>query len=343
MMQMHNYRLHIILLCFISIILFILDIMIGAVYIPVEEIVRSIFHTGNSATDIIVLQSRLPKALTAVIAGMALPAAGLMMQTFFKNPVAGPDILGITSGASLMVALVIMSSGGMLSAIIPAAGSVGIIIAGIVGAVLVLLLMLMVAQKLTDAVTLLIFGLMFGTAVSAVVGLLQFFSEKEALKLFVLWTFGSLSGVTWPQLAYLIPVVAITVLCVLILSKQLNLILLGDEYAKSLGLKVQHSRIIFISLTGVLTGSVTAFCGPIAFIGIAVPHIARIIFKTSSHFILMPASILIGISIMLLCDMISQMPGAGVVLPLNTVTALMGAPFVIYIIFKNNRMNRFFS
>lgn len=341
---MQKSKRYIIFLCIslLAAVLAITDIATGSVYIPLQTLLQTLLHPGNSSTDIIILQSRLPRVITAVLVGMALPAAGLLMQTYFKNPVAGPDILGITSGASLAVALSMMGAGVSGYHIFSASGSIGIILAGIVGSLVVLIIMLSVARKISDSVTLLIFGIMLGMAISAAVGLLQYFSEKEALKLFVLWTFGSLNGVTWAQLSYLTPVIFIAIVLAFATSKSLNILLLGEEYAKSLGLQTRRMRVILIGITGLLTGAVTAFCGPIAFIGIAVPHLARMIFKTSDHFILLPASILCGICIMIFCDIICQLPGYDIVLPVNTITALMGAPFVIYILMKNNTMQRFF-
>lgn len=324
------------------VILFVVDVAIGSVYIPFLQIIKSIFSNGESAMDIIVLQSRLPRVITAILVGMSLPVAGLLMQTYFKNPIAGPDILGITSGASLAVAIFTMGAGISVAGILPIGGSVGMIISGIVGSMIVLFIMLAVSKKISDSVTLLVFGIMLGMAISAFVGLLQYFSEKEALKIFVLWSFGSLSGVTWSQLYLLAPIVIISVALAFSTAKKLNMLLPGETYAKSLGLNTGRIRILLIGITGLLTGAVTAFCGPIAFIGIAISHVSRMLFKTTNHFILMPACVLCGIISMLLCDMISQTPGYNLVLPINTVTALLGAPFVIFILMQNNKFQRYF-
>ncbi|MFI5172132.1 MAG: iron chelate uptake ABC transporter family permease subunit [Chitinophagales bacterium] len=325
-----------------AIIFFLLDILSGPVYIPLHEIFGVFFNnvSADASSYIIIVQSRLPKAITAVVAGTALPVAGLMMQTYFRNPVAGPDILGVSAGAGLFVAIVTLTAGTIFAVNIY--NSVSIIIAAILGSVVILLIILSVASKVRDSITLLIFGLMFGMAISAVVGVLQYFSEKGALKLFILWTFGSLSGVTWDQLYILIPIIVICIVAVFLYSKQLNLLLLGESYSKSLGLDHQRSKYIIILLTGILTGSITAFCGPIAFIGIAVPHIARMLWKTNDHFILIPASVLCGITILLICDVISQTPGDAGILPLNSITAFMGAPFIIYILWRNQHMKTFF-
>lgn len=335
-------KLLFVLLGIIAFVLFIADILIGSVAISLSEIVQ--VFTGALPTDapesIIILQSRLPKALTAVLAGCALPVAGLFMQTFFRNPVAGPDILGVSAGSSLFVAVAMLTVGTWFS--VDIFNSYGIIFAAILGAMLVLFIILAVAARVRDSITLLIFGLMFGMAISAIVGVLQFYSSQGALKLFVLWTFGSLSGVTWPQLYILSIIIFVGTGIAFTQAKSLNLLLLGEQYAKSLGLNINRTKFILIFTTGILTGAITAFCGPIAFIGIAVPHLARMLFKVNNHFIIIPASIILGISILLVCDIISQTPGNSGVLPLNSVTAFMGAPFVIYIIWKNQHIKRSF-
>ncbi|MBC8046412.1 MAG: iron ABC transporter permease [Fimbriimonadaceae bacterium] len=340
-----NNKKHIIiflLLAIVAVFFFLLDIFIGAVNIPFSEILSVL--SGRTDPDepasIIILQSRLPKAITAILVGASLPVAGLLMQTFFRNPVAGPDILGVSAGASLFVAAVMLSTGSILG--ISIFNTASIIISAVLGSAFILFVILSVAHKLKDTITLLIFGIMFGMAISAIVGILQYYSEKGALKLFMLWTFGSLGGVTWQQLIILIPVICMTILIIIFYSKKLNLLLLGEKYAQSLGLNITRSRYFIIFITAILTGSITAFCGPIAFIGIAVPHIARMLFKSNDHFILIPGCILTGITILLMCDIISQTPGNGGVLPLNSITACMGAPFVIYVLWKNQKMNRYF-
>ncbi|HRG27452.1 MAG TPA: iron ABC transporter permease [Chitinophagales bacterium] len=341
-MNNQRHSVWFVLLSILVLILFFADIFIGSVAISLNEIMQ--VFTGQLSKDtpqsIIILQSRLPKALTAILAGCALPVAGLLMQTFFRNPVAGPDILGVSAGSSLLVALVMLTVGTWFS--MDVFSNVGIILAAIVGAMLVLFIILAVAARVRDSVTLLIFGLMFGMAISAVVGVLQYYSSQGALKLFIMWTFGSLSGVTWPQLYILAVIVIIGLLLAVTQIKALNLLLLGEQYATSLGLNIRKSKIFIILTTGLLTGAITAFCGPIAFIGIAVPHLARMIFKVNSHAIILPASILLGICILLICDIIAQTPGNDGVLPINAITAFMGAPFIIYIIWKNQHLKRVF-
>ncbi|HRF76939.1 MAG TPA: iron ABC transporter permease [Chitinophagales bacterium] len=341
-MNKQRHSVLFVLLSILLLILFFADIFIGSVAISLNEIMQ--VFTGQLSKDtpqsIIILQSRLPKALTAILAGCALPVAGLLMQTFFRNPVAGPDILGVSAGSSLLVALVMLTVGTWFS--MDVFSNVGIILAAIVGAMLVLFIILAVAARVRDSVTLLIFGLMFGMAISAVVGVLQYYSSQGALKLFIMWTFGSLSGVTWPQLYILAVIVIIGLLLAVTQIKALNLLLLGEQYATSLGLNIRKSKIFIILTTGLLTGAITAFCGPIAFIGIAVPHLSRMIFKVNSHAIILPASILLGICILLICDIIAQTPGNDGVLPINAITAFMGAPFIIYIIWKNQHLKRVF-
>ena len=341
-MNNQRHSVWFVLLSILVLVLFFADILIGSVSISLNEIIQ--VFTGQLPTDtpqsIIILQSRLPKALTAILAGCALPVAGLLMQTFFRNPVAGPDILGVSAGSSLLVALVMLTVGTWFS--MDVFSNVGIILAAIVGAMLVLFIILAVAARVRDSVTLLIFGLMFGMAISAVVGVLQYYSSQGALKLFIMWTFGSLSGVTWSQLYILAVIVIIGLLLAVTQIKALNLLLLGEQYATSLGLNIRKSKIFIILTTGLLTGAITAFCGPIAFIGIAVPHLARMIFKVNSHAIILPASVLLGICILLICDIIAQTPGNDGVLPINAITAFMGAPFIIYIIWKNQHLKRVF-
>lgn len=329
------------LLSLIAVLLFCCDLLIGTTAITPLQLWQALTG-GNVADDIstIITLFRLPKAYTAVLAGAALPVAGIMMQTFFRNPVAGPDILGVTAGSGLFVAVVMMA-GGMFFGI-EAMHGMPIVIAAIIGAVAMLLVILVVAARLRDTMTLLIFGIMFGMAISAVVSVLQYYSERGALKLFMLWTFGSLGGVTYAQLVIMAPLVIAGLIASWLISRQLNLLLLGEQYAISLGVRVQRVRLLVIVTTGVLTGTITAFCGPIAFIGIAIPHLARMIFRVNDHRLLIPGTALLGIIVMLICDMLTQISVSAGVLPLNAVTAFMGAPFVIYIIWKNQHLKRTF-
>ena len=271
---------------------------------------------------------RLPKAVTAILAGGALSVSGLIMQTLFRNPLAGPYTLGVSSGASLGVALLTM-----LGAFSLQLSAVSIPIAACVGATLILLLVLAVSRHITSNVSLLIVGLMFGSIAGALVSLLQNFANPDALKLFIVWTLGSLSSVSWSDMSLLLPTLLLGAVFVLLALKPLNGLLLGEEYARGLGIHVTRTRIYIVLATGLLAGGVTAFCGPIAFIGVAVPHIARGIFRTSNHRVTIPASALIGACLLLVCDVLCSL--AIYPLPISTVSALFGAPIIIWIILKH--------
>ena len=329
-----------VLLCLVF-ILFILDILIGPVTIPIKDILE-IITTGesmNPAWKTIIVGFRIPKAITAVIAGMALSVSGLQMQTIFRNPLAGPYVLGISSGASLGVALVILGFPPLFAQgnINPLSIWVQIMAAWI-GAAAVLLLIMAISFRVRDIMTILILGVLFGSATSAIVSILQYFSHQEQLKAFVVWSMGNLGNVTRGQLT----VMSFTVLAGLIIAifsgKMLNVMLLGESYAKSMGLNIMLSRIVVFISTSILAGTVTAFCGPIGFIGIAVPHITRILFKSADHRLLIPAVIMMGGILLLLSDIISQLPGGERTLPVNSVTALIGIPVVIWVIFRNRKI-----
>lgn len=325
-----TYRLFIPLLIGTA-FLFLLDLVIGSIRIPFSEIIN--IFTGNNADPIhteILLNFRVPKAISAILAGASLSVAGLLMQTLFRNPLADPYILGVSSGASLGVAITMMSAS-LLPAFWINSGW-GVIASAIIGAALVLLLVIGVSYKLHNAVSLLIVGIMFGTIASSIVSILQNFSNPDAIKLYVLWTFGSLSAVSRENLQMLIPIISAGLVLAFLLHKKSDGLLLGENYAKGLGINIRSTRILMVLATGILAGSITAFTGPIAFVGVAVPHIARGIFKTSVHKILIPASVLIGASLILICDIITQIPTY--TLPINTVSALFGAPVIIWIILR---------
>lgn len=309
------------------------DIIWGSVSLPLAEVWSSL--TGQSEDEIyreIILNHRLPKALTAILTGAALSVAGVLMQTLFHNPLAGPDVLGVTSGASLGVALLTLGTSTLPIWMLTGWGQVT---AAVIGATSVLLLIVVVAVKVPQTVSLLIIGMMFGNFAGAIVSILQSVSNPDTLKLFVTWTFGSLSSVGWEYMAVMAPIIGIGILVALLLQKQLNVFLLGKNYASGLGISVSRLRLLVILATALLAGTSTAFTGPIAFIGITMPHIARGIFRTSNHHVILPAAILCGAITMLLCDVISQLPGAQHTLPINAVTALFGAPVIIWIISKN--------
>ena len=308
---------------------FVLDLCCGSVWIPIRQAVA-----GDSLLSQIVLDLRLPKAITAMLAGMALSVSGLMMQTLFRNPLAGPYILGVSSGASLGVALFTMLSGMFFVA--PASGGrVGsTILAAILGSILVMLLMLAVGRKVKNSVSLLIVGLMVGSLASAVIGVIQNFADPDSLKLFIVWTLGSLSGVGWGEMWVLLPIMVIGLVLSVLLIKPLNGLILGEDYARSLGINIGRVRRGIVVTTGLLAGGITAFCGPIAFIGVAVPHIARALIGSTNHNWTLPTCALVGANLILICDLISSLfvyP-----LPISTLSALIGAPVIIYVIVKNN-------
>jgi len=311
--------------------LFLADLAWGSIHISVREILSVFVGKGaNGINTEILLNFRLPKAITAILAGASLSVAGLMMQTLFRNSLADPYILGVSSGASLGVALVMMAATVLPVAFVSSGWA--LIAAAIIGASVVLVLVVGVSFKVHNAVSLLIVGLMFGTIAGSLVSVLQNFSNPDAIKLFIMWTFGSLSAVTWNYMQVLLPVVVIGIGMAFFLQKRLDGLLLGENYARGLGISIVNTRLLIVIATGLLAGGITAFTGPIAFVGVAIPHIARGLFKTSSHKVLLPATILCGASLLLICDIITQIPTY--TLPINTVSALFGAPIIIWIIIK---------
>lgn len=321
-------------LTFLLMVLALLDTCSGSVWIPLYSCLsphRLLASSPDNLTALssmqeqILLHLRLPKMITAILAGASLSVAGLMMQTLFRNPLAGPYILGVSSGASLGVALVTMcgvalGSNGMVSG------------AAIVGSLLVMLLVMLIAKRIRSNVTLLIVGMMVGNIAGALVNMIQNFANPDSLKLFIVWTLGSLSGVGWEQLPTLAIGVLLATIIVLMLIKPLNGLLLGEDYARGLGINVERTRWMMVVASCLLAGSVTAFCGPIAFIGVAVPHIARGVFATSNHRLTVPASALIGANILLVCDILCNI--GTYALPISTMSALFGAPIILWIILK---------
>lgn len=319
---------------------FIINISLGSLYIPLEHIIASLFgNETNTTWSVIITNYRLPKAITAVLVGSGLGISGLLMQTLFKNPLAGPFVLGISSGASLGVAIVILGSGlfgGVIAASLVSKWS--IVIAASLGSFLVLLAVLAVSNSIRDTMAILIIGLMFGSITAAVVSVLSYFSTAEQLQQYVFWGFGSLSNLSWGEITIFFSIYTIGLVLSIFSIKGLNSLLLGDNYAKSLGLNLKQSRFVIIIATSLIAGTITAFAGPIAFIGLAIPHLTRQIFKTSNHNILLPAVFLIGAVVMLLCDSISQVPGTDYTLPINAITALVGAPVVIWLLVKQRKI-----
>lgn len=327
---------------------FVLSLVLGSVNIPVGDVL-TILTGGTPARatwTTIVLDFRLPKALTALLAGAALGVSGLQMQTLFRNPLADPFVLGVSSGASLGVALVVLgvgTTGAVLLAGLGLTGDFGLTIAAFVGAAVTLMIVVSVAARVQSVMTLLILGLMFGYVTSAVVTLLLYFSITERIKAYMSWTFGSFAAVTWGQMPIFIPVIIASILLAFLLSKPLNALLLGEGYARSMGMNVRRGRLMIIVSTALLAGTVTAFCGPIGFLGLAVPHLCRALLGTSDHRLLIPATVLLGGVLALLADMISQMPGNQIVLPLNAVTSLIGAPVVIWVILRRRNLRQTFG
>lgn len=327
----------------ISILVFLLlNLLLGSVAIPFRSVWNIL--TGGEGDPVawqnIILKSRLPQALTALVAGAGLSISGLQMQTIFRNPLAGPSVLGISSGASLGVAFVVLLSGqlgGVALSRLGFIGEVALSIAAIVGALSVMGLIVLASRKVAGSVTLLIIGVMIGYIANAVIGVLKFFSVEEDIKAYVIWGLGSFARVSGNQMMLFVTIMAVIIPLSFLLIKPLNLLMLGDGYARNLGLNINRARVWVIICAGVLTAIVTAYCGPIIFLGLAVPHLCRAIFQTSDHRVLMPASMLVGASLALLCNLIARLPGFEGALPVNSVTALVGAPVVASVLFRKRK------
>jgi len=325
----------------------LLDLSAGAVRIPLREVFHLLFSSssGDDTWRFIIEKIRVPKACTAVLAGCGLSIGGLQMQTLFRNPLAEPGVLGITAGASLGVAAVMLAGGSMatLYAIKELGGSGSWLVTGsaCLGAAGVMLFVLILSKRVRDNVTMLIIGLMINSITIAITSVWQYFSNPEEVKEYLLWTFGSLGGVSGSQLLILAVTIITGLIVAFLSSKMLDALLLGENYARSMGLTVGRARLIIICSTSLLVGSITAFCGPIGFLGIAVPHLARGAFNTASHRVLMPACCLIGTILLLLCDSIAQWPGSQTVLPINIVTSLVGAPMVIFLLLRTKNVKTY--
>jgi len=331
------------ILALLLLLFFVLDIFLGSVSFKPAEVIKALINNTGAGVDTIILKFRLPKAITAIFVGIALSISGLQMQTIFRNPMAGPYVLGVSSGASLGVAIVIL---GYSSSIAPVnlmtLGNWILVVSAWIGAGTVMILIMFISSRVKDIMVILIIGIMLASGISAIVSIMQYFSNETMLKAYVIWTMGSLGNISSGQLKVLIISVSAGMLLSIISIKMLNALLLGENYATSIGLNVRLSRVLIFSCTSILAGSVTAFCGPIGFIGIAVPHISRNIFRTSDHKILVPGTILTGGAVMVLSDIISQLPGSGSVLPVNSVTSLIGIPVVIWVILRNKRNSGLF-
>ena len=325
---------------------FFLNLVLGSVSIPLRAVWNILWGTGNESViwHNIIWKSRVPQALTALVAGAGLSVSGLQMQTVFRNPLAGPSVLGISSGASMGVAFVVLLSGslgGVALSKLGFMGEIALTIAAIAGSLSIMALIVFVSQKVRGNVTLLIIGVMIGYIANAVIGVLKFFSVEEDIRAYVIWGLGSFARVSGDQMTLFICIMVVLLPLSFLLVKTLNLLLLGDAYARNLGLNIKRARLLVITCSGVLVAIVTAYCGPIIFLGLAVPHLCRGMFRTSDHRILMPASLLAGASLALVCNLIARMPGFEGALPVNSVTALVGAPVVMSVLFnkRRNEMN----
>ena len=320
-------------------ILFIVNISLGSVSIPLSDLYPILFGKGNpnEVWVNIVWDFRITKALTCILAGGALSVSGLQMQTLFRNALAGPDVLGLSSGASLAVSLVFMGQVAGIQ-LFSSLSSWSVVIASSMGALGVFLIIWGLSQRLRDNTSLLIVGIMVGAAASSIVSILQFLSKAEDQQSYLLWTFGSLGGLNWTEIKILAIVLILSSAMGILSTKALNAWAMGDNYSASIGINIKRSRFLIIFSTSILTGAVTAFCGPIAFVGLAVPHLTKLLIKTYNHRILIPAVIIMGAALLLFCDILAQLPGSMYVLPINAITALVGAPVVIWIILRAKRL-----
>lgn len=340
---MKKFPLFIVLAVTIAVLL-VVNLLLGTVRIPVADVCRIL--TGDDSNEIwanIIFSSRLPQALTAIMAGAGLAVSGLQMQTVFRNPLAGPSVLGISNGSALGVAFVVLLSGrigGVALSRLGYLGDAAMSVAAIVGALGVLILIVWISNRVKGNVTLLIIGVMIGYLANAIIGVLKFLSPEEDVKAFVVWGLGSFSRVSGDEMVLFVVLMTVLLPLTMLLVKTMNLLLLGDRYAANLGLNIRRSRLLVILSSGVLVAIVTAYCGPIMFIGLAVPHLARALFRSSDHRVLMPATALCGAALALFCNLIARMPGFEGVLPVNSVTALVGAPVIAAVLFRK-RNNEF--
>ena len=336
-----SYRLPFLVLSIILFLCIIINVGLGSVNIPFKEVFTAIIggDTSNESWSYIVWNYRIPKALTAILVGCGLSLCGLLMQTLFRNPLAGPFVLGISSGASLGAALLIMGSslisGWMTYGLI---NDVSLALASSLGSFLVLLIVVVVASRVKDSMALLIIGLMFGSITAALVTVISYFTSAEQLQQYIYWSFGTVGNLSWLQLLLLSAVTLIGIAMSIYSIKSLNALLLGEQYARSMGVQIKQSRYVIIIATGLLAGAVTAFAGPIAFIGLAVPHLTRQVFNTTDHRILVPAVLIYGAILLLLCDTLAQLPGSAYVLPINAITSIIGAPVVIWLLVRKKKM-----
>ncbi|MFD2586906.1 iron chelate uptake ABC transporter family permease subunit [Croceitalea marina] len=341
MLKVKSYRFSFILLLCLLLVSWFLNISFGSVSIPLEATFSALFGGKLSVEswEYIIWSYRVPKAVTAILVGGGLALSGLLMQTLFRNPLAGPFVLGISSGASLGAAILLLGAS-LLSglAVFSFINDISLIIAASLGSFLVLLVVMLVANRVRDTMALLIIGLMFGSLTSAIVSVLAYFSDAEQLQRFIFWSYGSVGNLSWNQVLLLAGFVFVGVLLSVVSIKKLNAFLLGENYAQSLGVSLKKSRLIIITATGLLAGAITAFAGPIAFVGLAVPHLTRQLFNTMEHKVLVPAVFMYGAILMLICDSIAQLPNSASVLPINAITSLIGAPVVIWLLVRKRKL-----
>ena len=339
-MKAITHRTTFTLLSILLIVLLIADILMGSVDLPLSVFIDLILGNDISeAHEIIILDSRIPKAFTAILCGMALSVAGLLMQSLFRNPLAGPYILGISSGAGLGVAILVMGAG-VFGIVI--GSMISFSIAAILGALFILMILFLVSLKVKDVMTLLILGVMLGAIATAIIGLIQYFTTDYQLKSFIIWSLGSLSGVGYSELILMASITLIGIAAAFGFSKGLNALLMGDSYAMSIGISVKRIRLVVIIASGLLAGITTALCGPIGFVGIIVPHLARLFFQSANHSLLIPACMLIGSCVLLFSDILSALPANGVQLPINSITAILGIPVIIWILFSKRKISSSF-
>lgn len=330
------------LMTVLIVVFFLLNLLLGSVHIPLRSVCSILAGSTDESVvwQNIIWKSRVPQALTALVAGAGLSVSGLQMQTVFRNPLADPSVLGVSSGASLGVAFVVLLSGavgGVALSHLGYLGEVALSLAAIVGAMSVMALIVYVSMKVRGNVTLLIIGVMIGYVANAIVGVLKFFSVEEDIRAYVIWGLGSFARVSGDQMLLFVGIMAVLLPLSFLLIKTMNLLLLGNGYARNLGLNIRRARLLVILCAGVLVAIVTAYCGPIMFIGLAVPHLCRAIFRSSDHRVLMPATLLVGAALALVCNLIARMPGLEGALPVNSVTALIGAPVVASVLFKRRK------
>ena len=335
-----SYPLILGILSVLLIAVWLINISLGSVSIPFNEVVNALLgnEISKDSWKTILIDYRFPKSITAVLVGSGLSVCGLLMQTLFKNPLAGPFVLGISSGASLGVAILILGSSLIGGTTYLSSSNIGISIAASLGAFLVMSAVMIAANQIRNTMSILIIGLMFGSLTSAVISVLAYFSQPEQLQRFIFWGFGSLGNLSWNELYVFIGIYILGMSLLFFVLKPLNAFLLGDNYAKSMGVNVKKSRNVILVITSLLTGVITAFSGPIAFVGLAVPHISRLIFNTSNHKVLLPSSMFIGAIIMLIADLVSQLPTSEYTLPINAITSLFGAPIVIWLLIRKRNI-----